>query len=93
MLIKACISKVPIEDWPPIGGWELLVHFKNGDRLDDVRKQLSVLLVDKGDSDGSSDDDDEEAIANPSKKNQYASWHSKRLGGPRGGLALQRSYF
>ena len=54
--IKACISKVPIEDWPPVGGWELLVHAKNDDRLTDIRKQLSVLLVDIGDSDGSSDD-------------------------------------
>ena len=58
--IKACISKVPITDWPPIGGWELLVHAKNDGRLTDIRKQLTVLLMDKGVSDGSSDEEEEE---------------------------------
>jgi hypothetical protein len=58
--IKACISKVPIEDWPPVGGWELLVHAKNDGKLTDIRRQLSVLLVDKCASDGSSDEEEEE---------------------------------
>ena len=56
--IKACIIKVPIKDWPPIGGWELLVHAKNDNRLVDIRKQLSTMLVDRGVSDGSSEDEE-----------------------------------
>ena len=68
--IKACIAKVPIRDWPPIGGWELLVHAKNDGRLTDIRKQLSMMLVDKSESDGSSEDEEVEGaefVARPKR--------------------------
>ena len=70
--IRACVSKVPIHDWPPIGGWELLVHAKNDGRLTDIRKQLSVLLVEKGESDGSSDDEEEEGAEKASRPKRTA---------------------
>ena len=68
--IKACINKVPIQEWPPIGGWELLVHAKSDARLTGIRRQLSVLLVDKCVSDGSSDEEEleeSEGIARPKR--------------------------
>ena len=75
--VRAALEKVPIAEWPPVGGWELLVHMDNTAGLDEVRRQLAVSLVSKDDDElaDDSDSEDESARARPRRA-------APRSGGP-----------
>ena len=74
--VRAALEKVPIREWPPVGGWEILLHSASADQkgLDEVRRQLSVLLVEKDELEADASDSEDEGQSDPiGKRKRLAS--------------------